>query len=525
LTTRLRRRTLLVALTLILIVAAILLSVGTRITPQVRDRAVIALKERFKSDVDLTSLQVSIFPRPEILGTGLTLRHNGRTDVAPLIKIESYSASAGLWGLLNSPLRLKTVELDRLEISIPPGGVRSVRDGSSKAPTTSRESREVSSAPGPARLMIDQIVSRTATLEIVPREQGKLPRVFEIHNLVMRGLGDGDGATFTAALTNPKPHGEITTRGTFGPWQADEPGQTPLRGDYVFNAANLNTIKGIAGMLSSSGAYSGVLERIEVHGETDTPDFSIDIAAQPVPLKTRFDAVVDGTNGDTWLDRVEARLVETLIVARGAVVRTKDVKGRRISLDVAINDGRIEDILKLGMKGPKPIMTGRVSLQSKILIPAGDQDVIDKLQLSGAFRLDQARFANVNVQERINTLSQRGKGDPSSDGPSVVSRLSGKFTLREGTLTFADLSFGVPGAVVQIAGTYDLRRELLDFRGHLLLDATLAETTSGWKAVAARVAQPLFRRRGGGSKLPIRISGPRDKPDFGLDVPRAFGPG
>ena len=48
--------------------------------------------------------------------------------------------------------------------------------------------------------------------------------------------------------------------------------------------------------------------------------------------------------------------------------------------------------------------------------------------------------------------------------------------------TFSDLSFGVPGAIVQIAGTYDVK-ELLDFQGHLLLDASLADTTSGFKAV------------------------------------------
>ena len=109
-------------------------------------------------------------------------------------------------------------------------------------------------------------------------------------------------------------------------------------------------------MLSSVGTYSGVLERIEVNGETDTPDFSIDIAAQAVPLKTRFHAIVDGTNGDTTLERVEARLIETPIVARGAVVRTEEVKGRRISLDVTIDEGRIEDVLKLAVKATKPIM-------------------------------------------------------------------------------------------------------------------------------------------------------------------------
>jgi AsmA-like protein len=505
-----RPRTLLVVFTLILIAGAIFLSIATRMTPNVRQRAVAALNERFKSDVDLASLQISIFPHPEILGTGLILRHKGRTDVAPLIKIESYSASAGLWGLIHSPLRLKTLQLDRLEISIPPGGVHgNVADPSvdEEATVTGHDANDESIA---SKLVIDQIVSRTAGLDIVPRDPKKLPRRFEIHNLVMRGFGDGNGATFDAALTNPTPRGEIVTHGTFGPWQADDPSQTPVRGEYTFKSANLNTIKGIGGMLSSVGTYTGVLERIDVKGETDTPDFSIDIAAQPVPLKTRFHAIVDGTNGNTALERVDARMIETLIVARGAVVRTEDVKGRRISLDVAIDDGRIEDVLKLAVKAAKPVMSGRMQLKARLLLPAGDRDVMDKLDLSGTIRLNEARFSNVNVQEKINALSQRGAGEATAaNGPGVVSRLSGTFTLRGGTLTFSDLSFGVPGAIVQIAGTYDVKQETLDFRGNLLLDATLAETTSGWKAVLGRIAQPLFRRQGGGSKLPIRISGPR----------------
>lgn len=521
-----RRRTVLIVFTLILIAGAMLLSVATRITPHVRQRGVAALNERFKSDVDLASLQVAIFPRPEILGTGLTLRHKGRTDVAPLIKIGSYSASAGIWGLIHSPLHLKTVELDHLEISIPPGGVHGDVADPSEEGDAAVAPDEAHREANASKLVIDEIISRTARLDIVSRDPAKLPRRFEIHDLVMRGLGEGAGARFDATLTNPTPRGEIGTRGTFGPWQADDPSQTPVRGEYTFKSANLNTIKGIGGTLSSIGTYSGVLERIEVNGETDTPDFSIDIAAQPVPLKTRFHAIVDGTNGNTALERVEARLIDTLIVARGAVLRTKDVKGRRISLDVAIDDGRIEDVLKLAVKATKPVMSGRMQLKAKLLLPAGDdRAVIDKLDLSGTVKLNEARFSNVNVQEKINALSQRGRGDESGTGPSVVSRLSGTFTLRGGTLTFSDLSFGVPGAIVQIAGTYDVKQETLDFRGNLLLDATLAETTSGWKAVVGRIAQPLFRRKGGGSKLPIRISGPREQPKFGLDVGRALGPG
>jgi AsmA-like C-terminal region len=516
------RRLILGTLTITLILGALALSRLSRITPHVRDAAVAGLEERFRSDVDIESLQVSVFPRPEVLGTGLTVRLKANPKITPMIRVDSYAASGGVWGLTSTPVRLKSVDLEGLAVTLQPGVRRAPgaeRDNVRPKPV------EASASPSKSRLVIDEIVARKATLEILSRDEGKLPRVFEIHDLVMHGLGDGGGSSFSASLTNWKPSGEITTHGRFGPWSGDEPRQTPIRGDYVFRAANLNTIKGIAGTLSSKGSYSGVLERIDVTGETDTPDFSIDVVGRPVPLKTRFDAVVDATNGDTWLERVEARLGETLIVARGAVVRAQDVKGRKTSLDLRIDDGRIEDVLKLGVKAANPIMTGRMRLKTTFLLPAGERDVLDKLELAGTFSLDEARFTNMNVQQRINTLSQRGKGDIDDNSPSVVSRLSGTFTLRDGMLTFANLTFGVPGAVVQIAGTYNIRRELLDFKGHLLLDASLAETTTGFKAVLATIAQPLFRRPGGGSKIPIKIFGPREKPEFGLDVRRALGPG
>jgi hypothetical protein len=76
--------------------------------------------------------------------------------------------------------------------------------------------------------------------------------------------------------------------------------------------------------------------------------------------------------------------------------------------------------------------------------------------------------------------------------------------------------------MVQLAGTYNLRDEQLDFRGDLLVDATLADMTSGFKSLLARLAQPFFRRKGGGSQLPIKITGPRSAPQFGLDVGRVF---
>jgi hypothetical protein len=89
-------------------------------------------------------------------------------------------------------------------------------------------------------------------------------------------------------------------------------------------------------------------------------------------------------------------------------------------------------------------------------------------------------------------------------------------------LQLSELRFSVPGATVRLAGSYNLHREVIDFRGDLLLDASLAEMTSGVKSLLARVAQPLFRGPNGGTRLPIRITGTRSRPSFRLDVRRVF---
>lgn len=489
----------------------------TRSSPWLRDRVVSALNERFRSRVDLAGLQVTAFPRPGVSGSGLELRHNGRTDVPPLFSIRSFSGSAGLYGLFASPLHLNDITLDGLTIQIPPGGMR----------LGSGQKRPDGAAPrrGPS-LRIDRIEAASAWLEIASRNPLKPPRVFDIHQLVMTNFRPDAGAEFHASLTNPIPEGEIRTEGVFGPWMADDPGQTPIQGTYTLDKARMSDIKGISGTLSSTGAYDGQLERIAVRGETRSSDFGLKIAGQPVPLNTKFVAVVDGTNGDTYLEDVQATLINTLILAKGAIVRARDIKGRHVTLDVAVAEGRLEDLLRLAMKPGKGPMTGGIALKAQLRIPAGPEDVIDRMELDGNFSLSQARFTSYNVQKKINGLSKKARGDEGTDeAESVVSDLSGRFVMRNAAITFSNLSFAVPGARVELAGSYNLHSETMDFRGNLLLDATLADTTSGLKAVAARLVQPFFRREGGGSKLPIRVQGARGKPSFGLDLKKAFLPG
>lgn len=486
---------------------------------KVREHLIAAVSDRFDASVDVDSAQLSVLPRPSISGTRLRLHLRQAGDAPPLVAVDAFEANAPIVGLVGPKVHLGSVALIGTDIRIPPGGL--------KPAVNSIEITEPGARRGPkSSIVIDEIVSRDARLEIATRKPNKLPRVFEIHDVVMQGFGLPEGARFQAGVTNAIPRGRVETTGVFGPWLTEEPTLTPIRGEYAFRNANLDDIKGINGILSSVGQYRGTLERIEVNGQSETPDFSLDLANQPVPLSTRFKAIVDATNGDTWLDRVDAKLGQSNVTASGAIVRERDVKGRHVALDIQIKDARIEDVLRLAVKADKAPLTGRMELTTTFLLPAGEQDVIDRLTLNGQFRLAQARFSNIDVQRRIEALSLRARGQedaaPTGDGSSVVSNLRGKFVMRGAKIDFSQLTFSIPGAQVQLAGVYDLHGEALDFKGELLVDASLSDMTSGFKSFLARLAQPFFRRPGGGSRFPIKIGGPRSKPEFGLDVSRVF---
>jgi hypothetical protein len=67
-----------------------------------------------------------------------------------------------------------------------------------------------------------------------------------------------------------------------------------------------------------------------------------------------------------------------------------------------------------------------------------------------------------------------------------------------------------------------LRPETLAFKGTLLMDAKISETQKGFKRVLLKMIDPLFKKDGGGSAIPIKIEGKRSDPSFGVDKGRIF---
>ena len=79
---------------ILFIAAAVTLTYTER--GRLREYLVTALGERFHSDVQIRDLQVYVYPRVYVAAHGISLRFHGRTDVPPLMTIETLTLSANL---------------------------------------------------------------------------------------------------------------------------------------------------------------------------------------------------------------------------------------------------------------------------------------------------------------------------------------------------------------------------------------------------------------------------------------------
>lgn len=472
---------------------------------RVRTRIETVLADRFQAEINFKQFNITLFPSFRLLATGMVVRRESDADLPPLMEaVRVQGEGPLLWILIG---HIRRVKIEGLSLNIP-----LLRHESTRGPQKRRSS-----------LVIDEITSDGAHLEILRTKSDKPPLEFRIHHLEMKGVDLDTSFAFYANLENPEPRGEIETRGNLGPWIGGEPSLTPISGDYTLSRADLASFNGIGGTLWSKGKYKGVLQRLEVDGEANTPDFTLAMAQHPVPLVTSFHAIVDGSNGNTTLERVEGKLNNTPISASGEVLKVQDAHGRRILFDGAVKNGRLEDLLRLVVRSSPAPLSGMVSLDTKIDLPPGDEDVITKLRLSGNFDIHSARFSSVNIREKLRSLSRKAQGLPGDpEAGSSISNLRGSFELNRGIATFSNLAFEVEGASIQLAGRYELQSEQMDFRGKLIMDAKLSQTTTGVKAFFLKALNPFFRSKDGGSEIPIRISGTRTNPSFALEIRKKF---
>jgi hypothetical protein len=512
-----RRTRIWVLIGLIATIAAVLITGALSIpirSETLKARVIALLTDELESEVTIETLEGRLFPRVAVSGKGVVIRHKGRTDVPPLITIDEFEIRGSLRELMQQPRHVAEVRLRGLQVKIPPGDDDEEEEAEKSQAEQQADIRKLQ------RVIIDRFEAPDTVITLIPKRAGKQPKIFTVHHLVMDSLGVSQKIPYIATLTNPVPKGEIETSGTFGPWHVAHPSRTPITGKYTFNNANLDTIDGLAGVLSSTGEFHGLINRIQVQGTTDTPKFQVDAGGLPVPLKTRFTAIVDGSDGDTYLQQVDASFLDTSMTAKGAVIGLEGVKGRQVEVDVDMQNGRIEDLLRLAVQSDEPILRGGARLKARLVIPPEKKKVIDKLRLRGEFVLSQAKFTDAGVQTKLTGLSRRGQGMSQDDQiGDVLSNLRGRFVVENAAASFSSLTFSVPGAAVELAGRYGLRDELIDFKGKLKMQAKLSEVAGGGvKGFFLKAFDPFFKKDDAGMVLPIKIQGTRKSPKFGLDM-------
>lgn len=492
---------------------------ANRFEPYIREQAISYLQNRFDSEVELSSLRVRM-PRLSSLqlllsgghgalagveGERILLRHKGRRDVPPMFVMKAFSFDVDLETLFNETKVVHRVTLDGMEINIPPKGERPKFDSGDDSGGSS------------ANVLIEEVIITNSVLTILPRDSQKTPLRFDLHRVRLESAGKNVAMKYDAALTNAKPPGEIQSTGTFGPWVKGEPGDSPVGGEYRFDNADLGVFSSIAGILNSTGQFEGTLSSLDVKGQASVPDFRLKRAGNPVALKTQFEVLVDGTNGNTILKPVIGTLGSTTFTTSGGIIKHETDVRRSISLDVSMPAGNLRDLLTLAMKG-SPFMEGQISLNTKIEVPPLTGKVRDKLIVDGQFKISQGKFLRSTIQDQIDTLSRRGQGQPkNTEIDEVFSAMAGAFHLEDELITFRSLSFAVPGSGVGLTGIYDLDKDVLDFHGTLKLNAKVSETMTGWKRWVLKPIDPFFSKQGAGTLLRIQVVGTAKEPKFGRD--------
>jgi len=520
--------------------AAVVAFLAHRAEPFLRDQIVAGLEERFHARVELDSFHVSLHSGIGgqwgvwAVGTGLRIWPPAQGNVpeptgvaaagpvTPLIRLEEFRFHTPLRYEPDKPFHIAVVQLKGLDVDLPPRS--HMEHDPAERPKTDAK------AP---RFGVDGVECSGARLTLETSKPGKLPTEIEIAHFKLTKTGSG-GATgaiaFSAELTNPRPVGTIHTTGSFGalPWA--DLGESPIMGDYQFDHADLSDFKEIAGILSSTGHYVGTLRNLIVDGETDTPDFRLRPFDNPLALHTKFHAKVDGTNGDTWLQPVEAMLGHSHFTAQGQVVRVVTTRpdgvqqsgGHNIALKVDVDRARVEDFLRLASHSGAPLLTGAVTAKAALHIPPGKAPVHERIGLKGSFVLDQARFASERIQKGIEQLSLRGQGRPrdvkTTDPASVDSTMKGDFQMAGGVITLPSLTYTVPGATIQLKGAYGVVGGTLDFDGTAKMDATVSDMVGGWKGLLLKPLDRHFEKDGAGTEIPIHIEGTREHPEFGLSL-------
>ena len=85
-----------------------------------REWVVSELEQRFKSQVQLDNLQVSLASGLQVTGDGLAIRYHNRSDLPPMFRVQHFSFRLGLMGIWRAPRHISGIYVENMTISLAP---------------------------------------------------------------------------------------------------------------------------------------------------------------------------------------------------------------------------------------------------------------------------------------------------------------------------------------------------------------------------------------------------------------------
>jgi hypothetical protein len=453
----------------------------------VRTRAAEVLSGEFGgAPVKFQNLVVSGFPRLHVVARGVTI---GADPDHPLIQADTADADTALL-----PWHVRRVRLSGLAVRIPGGASTIVTAGKSWPAIT-----------------IEEIAADKADVEILAFH-------FELAHVRARNFNPSGASSFAATLVSFEPRADIALSGRLGPWNAQQPSLTPVEGAYKLTDGDLASLPGLKGVLTAQGSFQGALRELRIAGPVSIAAFGLSSSGRPEALRANLRATINAADQSASIESIDGSLEDSLFSAGGAVRNLEDDRTRKIAASISLQRGRLQDILPLGVQSKTSPLAGAVRIQAKVEILPGERDIVNRLRVDAGFDATAAKFSSFDLRERLRNLSRKAEGRPGDPSAgSSLTGLQGQIALADGVATFPKLAIELDGASAHLQGTYRLADERLDLRGDVAMDAQLSQTTTGPKKLLLKVVDPFFRGKHGGSRVPIKVAGTRENPQFALD--------
>lgn len=477
--------------------------------PFTKESITKSLEQQSGAAVQIVHFRRFYFPHPGCVAEQLVFRQ-GNKAVQPLITIQKLTIVGSYHGLLTRHVSTIRVEGLHIFIAREPGsnGYVPVNLGSSNSGIT-----------------IGQMIADGAQVEFASTRQRPQPMIFSVPKLMLHDIADHKPLAYRALVEIPQPPATVEVVGEFGPWRAGQGGRSRMSGAYTVKNLDLGSIYGIQGMMTASGSFDGTLEQVKVQGTADVPRFIVEQSGHPQHVETRYVATVNGLDGDVNVNAGWGHFGNTTVVGAGTVAG--EGLNKTATLEFASNQARIEDLLWMLVSDRQPAMTGALVFRGKATIPPGLQGFLKKVKVQGDFGVSDGQYPNPQTQRDIDVLSAQARGKAAKveradneyggtyDPGRVLSHLKGHVMASDGVAHLSDVSFDVPGASAWVHGTYNLESFRINLSGHMHMQASLSQATTGVKSFLMKVIKPfLHKSKRNESVVAITVGGTWDTPTY-----------